>query len=108
MVGSLTCVAAYSSIFTWAGLMTQRALAVAVVYVFLWEGLATALLEGLRYVSVRGYTFAILSRHGRGWLLESGGIRLSSYRRAVVGSGRRAIALFFAATVYRLRRMDVP
>ncbi len=105
-MGSLICVAAYSSIFTWAGLMTQRALAFAVVYVFLWEGLATQLLEGLRYVSVRGYTFAILYGMDEDGFssLEEATIELQA---GMVGAAA-AIALFFAATVYRLRRMDVP
>ncbi|MDE2861495.1 MAG: ABC transporter permease [Chloroflexota bacterium] len=106
IVGSLICVVAYSSIFTWTGLMTQRALAFAVVYVFLWEGFATSLLEGLRYVSVRGYTFAILHGIDNGGFssLEEGIIELQA---GMVGAAA-AIALFFAATVYRLRRMDVP
>ncbi len=106
LMGSLICVAAYSSIFTWAGLMTQRALAFAVVYVFLWEGLATQLLEGLLYVSVRGYTFAILYGMDEDGFssLEEGIIELQA---GMVGAAA-AIALFFAATVYRLRRMDVP
>ena len=106
LMGSLICVAAYSSIFTWAGLMTQRALAFAVVYVFLWEGLATSLLEGLRYISVRGYTFAILYGMDEDGFstLEEGIIELQA---GMVGA-IAAIALFFTATVYRLRRMDVP
>ena len=105
-VGALACVVTYASIFTWAGLMTQRALAFAVVYVFVWEGLATSLLEGLRYVSVRGYTQAILyglDEDGFNALGE-GAIELPA---GLVGAGAAAV-VFFAATVYRLRRMDVP
>ena len=104
--GAAVCVLTYSSIFTWAGLITQRALAFAVVYVFIWEGLVTSFLEGLRYVSVRGYTFAIL----RG-LDEEGfaslGEEVIELRAGLVGAAV-ATALFFAASVYRLRRMDVP
>ena len=104
--GALACVAAYSSIFTWAGLITQRALAFAVVYVFIWEGFVTSFLEGLRYVSVRGYTFAVV----RG-LDEEGfstlGEEVIELRAGLVGL-IAATALFFAASVYRLRRMDVP
>ena len=106
VIGSLICVAAYSSIFTWAGLMTQRALAFAVVYVFLWEGLATSLLEGLRYVSVRGYTFAILyGMDEEGFSNQAEAV--IELQAGMVGAAA-AVALFFAATVYRLRRMDVP
>ena len=104
--GALACVVAYASIFTWAGLMTQRALAFAVVYVFLWEGLATSLLEGLRYVSVRGYTQAILYGLDEDGFstLENMSIELPA---GLVGAAA-ATVLFFGATVYRLRRMDVP
>ena len=104
--GALTCVVTYASIFTWAGLMTSRALSFAVVYVFLWEGLLTSFLEGLRYASVRGYTFAImqgLDEEGFS-ALGDGSIELQA---GLVGAAA-ATALFFAATVYRLRRMDVP
>ena len=41
-------VVAYSAIFTWAGLMTSRALGFALIYVFLWEGTLATFLEGVR------------------------------------------------------------
>ena len=40
--GLLIGVAAYAAVFTWAGLITTRALAFAIVYVFLWEGAMSA------------------------------------------------------------------
>ena len=55
-------VAAYASVFTWAGLISSRALAFGLVYVFLWEGLVSSFLEGIRYVSVRNYTLGIMYR----------------------------------------------
>ena len=55
-------VAAYSAIFTWTGLVTSRALAVALLYVILWEGIIGSLVRGVGYLSVRGYTLGVL--HG--------------------------------------------
>ncbi len=43
----LVGVVTYSAIFTWAGLMTTRALSFALVYVFLWEGVTTTFLGGV-------------------------------------------------------------
>ena len=42
-VALLLGAAAYCAIFAWAGLMTTRAISLGIVYVFLWEGLASTL-----------------------------------------------------------------
>ena len=99
-------VAAYSAIFTWAGLMTTRALAVAIIYVFLWEGLISTYLGGIRYLSVRGYSLAIL--HGMDdTSFEPLADRVIEFPAAI--GGAVAVTLIFSwLTVRRLRRMDVP
>ncbi len=51
----------YSAIFTWARLITTRALPFALVYVRLWEGVISSFIRGVDYLSVRGYTLAIMS-----------------------------------------------
>lgn len=61
-VGLFAGFVAYSALFTWAGLVSTRALPYALVYVVIWEGLISSLLGGVRYLSVRGYTLAIM--HG--------------------------------------------
>ena len=99
-------VVTYTAIFTWAGLISSRAIAFALVYVFLWEGLISTFLGGIRYLSVRGYTLAIL--HGMddksfGPLDE----RVIEFPTAVVGAAATTAA-FFWLTVRHLRRMDVP
>jgi len=53
-------VLAYGAIFTWLGLLTSRGLGFALVYVFIWEGLVSSFMPGVRYLSVRGYTLAII------------------------------------------------
>lgn len=105
-VALLVGVITYAAIFTWAGLFSTRAMAFALVYVFLWEGLMSTFLGGIRYLSVRGYTLAIL--HGLdntnfGPLKD----RVIEFPAAIAGAAVVTI-VFFGLTVHRLRRMDVP
>jgi ABC-2 type transport system permease protein len=98
-------VSTYAAIFTWAGLMTTRALPFALVYVFLWEGVISSFIHGVDYLSVRGYTLAIM--HG----IDETGLEVLSPRviefpAAVAGAVVVTVA-FFLLTVRRLRRMDV-
>lgn len=99
-------VATYTAIFTWAGLISSRALAFALVYVFLWEGLIASFLGGIRYISVRSYTLSVM--HGlsgdKAASLEQFSIELPA---ALIGAAL-VTTLFFLLTVRRLRRMDVP
>ena len=102
----LAGVAAYAAIFTWAGLVTSRALPFALVYVFLWEGLIGSFINGVGYLSVRGYTLAVM--HG---IDEPGFETLSSrvieFPAALVGAAGVTV-VFFWLTVRQMRRMDVP
>jgi ABC-2 type transport system permease protein len=105
-VALLIGVSAYSAIFTWAGLVTTRALGFALVYVFLWEGLLTSFLPGVRYLSVRWYTLAVMygiDEQG----LQALGAEAIQFPAAIVGAITVAAA-FFWLTVRRLREMDVP
>jgi ABC-2 type transport system permease protein len=96
----------YATIFTWAGLVSTRALGFALVYVFLWEGLISSFLDGVRYLSVRGYTLAIL--HGiDSQSFEALGQRVIEFPAALIGAAA-ATAVFFWLSVRRLRLMDVP
>ncbi len=102
----LTGVVTYAAIFTWAGLVTSRALSFALIYVFLWEGLISSFLKGVRYMSVRGYTVAVL--HGiDGVSFEALGDRAIEFPAGVVGA-LMVTVVFFLLTILRLRRMDVP
>ena len=105
-IALLAGVAAYASIFTWAGLITPRALSYGLVYVLVWEGLLSSFLTGVRYLSVRGYTLSLL--HGidakNFEILED---RVIAFPAAIVGAVGVALVFFFLAQ-YRLRTMDVP
>ena len=98
-------VVTYAAIFTWAGLISSRALAFALIYVFVWEALVSSFLEGVRYLSVRGYTLAIL--HG---MDEDSfgplGERVIEFPAAIVGAVA-VTAAFFWLMVRRLNQMDV-
>ena len=85
--------------------MTTRALAVGLI-VFIWEGLITTFLGGVRYLSVRAYTLAIL--HGMDdTSFESLEDRVIEFP-AAVGGTLIVTVVFFLLTIRRLRRMDVP
>ncbi|MDP6665155.1 MAG: hypothetical protein QF477_14020 [SAR202 cluster bacterium] len=105
-VGLFVGVAAYASIFTWLGLRSSRALAFALVYVLLWEGLISSFIHGVDYLSVRGYTLAIM--HG----MDTEALTVLEVRTiefpAAAGGAALAIVAFFWLTVRRLQRMDVP
>ncbi len=86
--------------------MSSRALGFALIYVFLWEGLISSFLGGVRYLSVRGYTLAIL--HGMDdKSFESLGQRVIEFPAPTVGAAAVTM-VFFWLSVRRLRRMDVP
>ena len=104
-VAVLAGVVAYATIFTWAGIMSSRALAFALVYVFLWEGLVSGFLNGVRYLSVRGYTLGIIHGLDKDEFAElSGTIELPAAIAGVVA----VTIIFFWLAVRRLGRMDIP
>ncbi|HEX7312113.1 MAG TPA: ABC transporter permease [Gaiellaceae bacterium] len=97
--------AAYAAIFTWAGLATRHALLIGLVYVFIWEAALAAYLDGIRFLSVRRYTLALIHGLDDG-RLTSVDISLSPLT-AVVGT-TVVLVLFTALAVRKLVRMDVP
>lgn len=104
-VGLFLGAAAYAAIFTWGGLVSRHALAFGLVYVFVWEASLAAYLDGIRFLSVRQYTLAII--HG----LDEGRLVTTDLALSLTGGlvgAAVVIALFGALTVRRLRRMDVP
>ena len=97
--------AAYAAIFTWAGLATRHALILGLVYVFIWEAVLAAYLDGIRFLSVRRYTLAVITG------LDDG--RLASIDVSL-GAGAGAAGIAFALVAFtllalrRLATMDVP
>jgi len=96
----------YAALFTWAGIMTNKALGFALVYVFLWEQFLTRVIRGARYFSIREYTLAILNGIDED-TFEVFSSRVLGMPAALVAAAVVTV-LFFGLTVRRLQRMDVP
>ena len=104
-IGLLVGAAAYAALFTWAGLATRHALLIGLVYVFVWEATLAAYLDGIRFLSIRRYTLAVI--HG----LDDA--RLATVdnplsARAGIVAAAIVVVGFTALTVRKLVRMDVP
>ena len=99
-------VVAYAAIFTWFGLITSRALAFALIYVLLWEGVISSFIQGVDYLSVRGYTLAIMYGINETGF-ESLGSRVIELPAGIAGAALVTVVFLFLL-VRRLRRMDVP
>ena len=104
-VGLFVGAAAYGAVFTWAGLATRHALIVGLIYVFIWEAVLAAYLDGIRYLSVRRFTLAVIEGLD-GQRLRSLDLALGAGAGAV-GAGIVIVA-FTALAVRKLIRMDVP
>ena len=105
-VGVLVGVAIYAALFMWAGLMTARALWYGLFYVFLWEGLFTSFVDGVKYLSVRQYTLSLINTLDDS-LLSDERLRLVEGPFAIAGA-IAVFAVFTALSIRRLRNMDVP
>jgi ABC-2 type transport system permease protein len=104
-VGLLAGAAAYAAIFTWAGLATRHALLIGLVYVFIWEAALAAYLDGIRFLSVRRYTLALVHGLDAG-RLATVDISLAA-STAVIGTAVILVG-FTALAIRKLTRMDVP
>jgi ABC-2 type transport system permease protein len=103
-VGAAIGVALYTAVFVWAGLMTTRAIGFGLLYVFLWEGLLSGLVTGVRFLSIRHYSITVMHRMDD--RLLAGGEHLST--GVVIGASAAVFVIFVLLSIRRLRRMDVP
>ena len=99
-------VAAYAAVFTWLGLLTNRAIAFALIYVLLWVGVIGTFLQGVNYLSVRGYTLAIMYGINETGFEELGS-RVIEFPAGIVGAVVVTVVFLFLL-VRRLHRTDVP
>jgi ABC-2 type transport system permease protein len=97
-------VALYSAAFTWLGLVTTQAIGIGLLYVVLWEGFFAGFVPGVRLLSIRYQSLALMqgldARRFVGF--ENPSLATVLVTSAVVFGG------FLWLTVRRLRRMDVP
>ncbi len=104
-IGLLLGAAAYAAIFTWAGLATRHALIFGLVYVFIWEAVLAAYLDGIRFLSVRQFTLAVIAGLNDE-RLDTVDLSLSA-SSGVIGAAIVIVA-FSVLTVRKLGRIDVP
>jgi ABC-2 type transport system permease protein len=103
--GLLVGAAAYAAIFVWAGLASRHALIIGLVYVFVWEASLAAYLDGIRFLSVRRYTLALIGALDPD-RLRTVDLSLSGAAGAI--GPAIVIAGFSLLAVRKLARMDVP
>lgn len=58
-VGFAAGALAYIALFVLLSLLTNHALIVGLLYVFIWEGALAGVFEGIRYISIRHYTLGL-------------------------------------------------
>jgi len=103
-VAVLVEVILYAMVFLWLGLVTTRAIGIGLAYVVVWEALFAQFVTGIRFLSIRHYTIALIHaldvrRFGQSSTVPT---TFALVAVAVVGVG------FLWLAIRRLRRMDVP
>ena len=103
-VGTITFV----SLFAFVGTLTTRAVIFGIVYVFGFEAFITSTVPGLKYVSISGMTLSIMQELSPTLVNAptSGSNQLPPVEYAAIAI-IAIIILCNAATIWRLKRMDV-
>lgn len=103
-LSALAGVALYSSAFVWLGLRTTQAIGIGLLYIVLWEGFFSGFVSGVRLLSIRHTSIALMhaldERRFAG--VEHIGAGAATTAGLVVFTG------FLFLSIRRLRRMDVP
>jgi len=103
-VSALAGVVMYASAFVWLGLVTTQAIGIGLLYIVLWEGFFGGLISGVRLLSIRHHTIALMHGLDPRRFAEHDHLSLTAVAAvaAVLCGGLALLA------VRRLRRMDVP
>jgi ABC-2 type transport system permease protein len=103
-VGALAAVAMYAALFVWLGLVSPQAIGIGLLYIVLWEGLLSGYVAGVRLLSIRHYSIALM--HGlderRFAALNLPSLTVAVVMIVIVTAGSTVLA------VRKLRSMDVP
>ena len=104
VVGAVVAVILYSVVFTWAGIMTTKAIGFGLLYVFLWEVTLSQIVPGVRFLSLNHYSMSVMQaideRRLAGEDVLSTGV--------AIGASVGVFVIFLLLSIRRLRRMDVP
>ena len=94
----------YSSAFVWLGLKTTSAIGYGLLYIVLWEGFFSGFVAGVRILSVRYYSIALMRGFDARRFVDADDL---SFGVAIVASVVVFVG-FALLSIRRLRRMDVP
>jgi len=94
----------YASLFTWLGLVTRQAIGVGLAYIVLWEGFFSGYVSGIRFLSIRHYSVALMHGLDPRRFAQDPHVGLG----VAVGMTLFVCILFGWLSVKRLRTMDVP
>jgi ABC-2 type transport system permease protein len=95
---------AYASAFVWLGLVAKHAIGVGLLFIVLWEGFFSGYVSGIRFLSIRHYTTALMNGLDPRRFVEDPHVSLG----VAVGVLTTVFVLFLLLSIRRLRRMDVP
>ena len=103
-VAALAGVAMYAAVFVFLGLLSPQAIGIGLLYIVLWEGLLSGFVAGVRLLSIRYYSMALMQgldeQRFAGQDLPN--LTVAVTLTAIVIAGSTML------TVRKLRRMDVP
>lgn len=103
-LSALVGVALYAAVFVWLGLVTTQAIGIGLLYIVLWEGFFSGFVAGVRLLSIRRYSMALM--HALDGRRFAGATQLGTV--AVTVTSVLVFAAFLLLSIRRLRRMDVP
>jgi ABC-2 type transport system permease protein len=103
-VSALVAVMLYAAAFVWLGLVTTQAIGLGLLYVVLWEGFFSGYVSGVRLLSIRHHSIALMHA------IDPRRFVGASHPGPIIVVAASILLFggFLALTVRRLRRLDVP